>query len=215
MAFDAKGLQVGHGFGITGSSSGLDKTFREATYITDDPPSAVEAAGYFNAGVVRLAKNTIVKAIMNASASPPLLKQYIVTANTGSAVTIALLETGAGGGVSPVTVMDAAGISSKASDAAVHRWVAPFAFKINKLRSVLNAALADGDATVTLDIGGTPVTNGVLTATQAGSAAGDADEATPTAANTGAAGAVISATVGGASTATATLNLQIELEEIA
>ena len=102
-------------------------------------------------------------------------------------------------------------ISSKAADAEVARFVAPYAGFIKSVRTVLNAALATGDATVTAKIGATAVTGGVVTQTQASSAAGDVDAASPTALNTFAIGDVISLTVGGASTATATFNATIEL----
>ncbi len=105
-------------------------------------------------------------------------------------------------------------ISSKASDAEVARWVAGSAGSITKLYTVLNAALATADATVQLKINGTNVgstTTGLVTATQSGSAAGDVDVATPLTTNlTFAAGDVISVTVGGGSTATATLNATVE-----
>jgi hypothetical protein len=101
----------------------------------------------------------------------------------------------------PVTI---GSLSNKATDAAVLRWVAPMAGTIAKSFTVLNAALATGDATLTLAINGTAVTGGVLTVTQSGSAAGDVDSASPTAAATFAAGDVITVTGGGASTATST-----------
>lgn len=90
---------------------------------------------------------------------------------------------------------------------------APFKFKITGAYSILSGALATGDATLQLKIGGTNVTNGLITITQSGSAANDVDSATPTAANTGAAGALIQATVGGTNTATETADLLILLEE--
>lgn len=102
-------------------------------------------------------------------------------------------------------------MSNKAADAAVLRVVSPIAGKITKFRSVSSAALATGDATLTAKIGATLVTDGVITVTQAGSAAGDADEATPTAANTVAPGDVISITGGGASTATSNSTVQVEI----
>jgi hypothetical protein len=89
MAYDAKGLQVGDGFGATGSSSGADKIFREARYITNDNAAAVEGAGYFNGAVKRLPKNTVIQAVLEANTATPKLKNYIVTVNTGSAVTVA------------------------------------------------------------------------------------------------------------------------------
>lgn len=105
-------------------------------------------------------------------------------------------------------------ISSKASDAEVGRIVAGSAGTITGFKSVLNGALATGDATFQLKINGTNVgstTTGLITATQSGSAAGDVDTTTPLTTNlTFAAGDVISVTGGGASTATATANFVIE-----
>jgi hypothetical protein len=70
-------------------------------------------------------------------------------------------------------------------------------------------------ATIVGAINGVAVTGGVLTIAEADSAAGDIDTATPSAANTGAAGALITATVGGASTATETLNVFALIERTA
>lgn len=112
-------------------------------------------------------------------------------------------------------VLSYSALSSKASDAAVARFVAPFKFKILSVRTVLNAALATADATFTAAIAGVAVTGGVVTATESGSAAGDIDAATPTAANTGAAGALITVTAGGGSTATATANVYVVIQEVA
>lgn len=90
-----------------------------------------------------------------------------------------------------------------AADAKVYRCVAPVAGDIEDLQSVLEeAALAGGDATLTFSINGTPITTGVVTITQSGSAAGDVDSASPSAANTVAVDDVIECTVGGANTDT-------------
>lgn len=103
------------------------------------------------------------------------------------------------------------GISTKAADAAVARLVVPVAGKLTAIRSVSNAALATGNATLTAAINGTAVTGGVVTIAQSGSAAGDVDSAAPTAANAVVPGDIITITGGGASTATATANLVIEI----
>jgi len=100
-------------------------------------------------------------------------------------------------------------ISTKASDAQVVRVVSPVAGTVDKIYSVLNAALATGDATLTAAINATPITSGVITITQAGSAAGDLDVATPSAAKTVAIGDVIKLTGGGASTATSTASVSL------
>lgn len=99
------------------------------------------------------------------------------------------------------------------ADAKVYRFVAPFDCIIKKVHSVINAALTSGDATLTAKIGATAVTGGVITITQSGSAAGDKDSATPTAANIVAAGDIVSITVGGSNASTsATAEVSFELE---
>lgn len=75
--------------------------------------------------------------------------------------------------------------------------VAPFAGTVTKIWSVIDGAVGTADITITPSIGGTGITNGVVTITQSGSAAGDVDVATPTAANTVTAGQAIALTVAG------------------
>lgn len=101
-----------------------------------------------------------------------------------------------GGGANKV-FLEIRDINLVGATAEVKRVVAPVAGTIAKIYSVIDGALTTGDATLTAKIGATAVTNGVLTVTQAGSAAGDVDSATPTAANTVADGDVLSITVGG------------------
>ena len=105
-------------------------------------------------------------------------------------------------------------ISSKASDAELFQFVVPRACTIVKCYTVLNAALATGDATVQVKKNGSNVgstTTGLITQTQSGSALGDVDVCTPATTNlTFAAGDLCTATVGGASTATATFNLTFD-----
>lgn len=79
--------------------------------------------------------------------------------------------------------------------------VAPIAGTINKIYSIIDGALATGDATLTPSINGVAITGGAITITQAGSAAGDLDESTPTAANTVAAGDKLSIAIGGTNSA--------------
>lgn len=93
----------------------------------------------------------------------------------------------------------------------VYRVVAPIAGTIVAIRSVISGALATGDATLTAAIGGTAVTGGVITITQAGSAAGDVDAALPSAANTVAVGDVIGLTVGGTNTASVGASVLFEI----
>jgi hypothetical protein len=73
-----------------------------------------------------------------------------------------------------------------------------YAITITKIKSVINAALATGDATLTAKINASAITTGVVTITQSGSAEGDQDEASPTAANvTDGADDLLAVTVGG------------------
>lgn len=113
-----------------------------------------------------------------------------------------------GGGADKI-VVQLGSLSTKGADAAVLRFVSPVAGAIAKIYSVLNAALATGNATLTAAINGTPVTGGAITVTESGSAAGDVDSATPSAANTVAAGDVITITGGGSSTATGTATVSL------
>lgn len=105
-------------------------------------------------------------------------------------------------------------ISSKASDAEVARWVAPFACKLVSVQTVLNDALATADATAQAKVGASnagSTTTGLVTITQAASAAGDVDEALPVTTNVDVAkGQVVSLTVGGGSTATGTFNATLK-----
>lgn len=96
-------------------------------------------------------------------------------------------------------------------DAAVYRFVSPVAGTITKLTSILEGALTVGNASVTGSIGGTNITGGALAITQASSAAGDIDTATPTAANTVTAGQACALTVGGTNTASVSAMVMVEI----
>lgn len=80
---------------------------------------------------------------------------------------------------------------------AVYYLVSPHAGTISKIWTVIDDVVSTADITVTAAIGATPVTGGVVTIATAGSAAGDVDSATPSAANTVTAGQAINFTVTG------------------
>ena len=61
--------------------------------------------------------------------------------------------------------------------------VVPVAATLESISSVIDGAITGADSVLTFEIAGTLVTNGTVTITQSGSAAGDVDSATPTAAN--------------------------------
>ena len=83
------------------------------------------------------------------------------------------------------------------SAAESHFIVSPLAGDIEKIWCVLDSAIALADTTLTAEIGGVAVTNGVVTIAYSGSAAGDVDSATPTGANTVTAGQAIEIVCGG------------------
>lgn len=117
-------------------------------------------------------------------------------------------ETAAAGGTVHLTL---AVPSLVGADAGVVRLPSPVAGTVTAVRTVLNGALATGDATLTAKIGATAITGGVVTIAQSGSAAGVTDAALPTAARTVAAGDALSLTVGGANTASVSATAIIEI----
>lgn len=64
-------------------------------YATDDAAATVEGAGYFNAAAGELLRGSTI-VVIAAFAGTPIRKEYVVTANTGTVVTIALQTTTAG-----------------------------------------------------------------------------------------------------------------------
>lgn len=112
-------------------------------------------------------------------------------------------------GIRDATAINVADL--RGAQAVVYREVMPRAGTIAKIWTALQAALATGNATITASINGVAVTTGVVTITQAGSAAGDVYSATPTAANAFVAGDVVELTVGGTNTATVGAIATLEL----
>lgn len=80
--------------------------------------------------------------------------------------------------------------------------VTPFAGTITKIASVIDGAITTADASITTELGGTPVTGGGLTISFTSSAAGDVDVATPTALNVVSANDAIEIISNGGSTGT-------------
>lgn len=133
----------------------------------------------------------------------------LVAANNLSDLAVAATaRANLGGGANKclLTIQD---IDLIGANAEVKRIVSPVAGTITKIYSVINGAITTGNATLTGKIGAVAITNGALTVTQAGSAAGDVDVATPTAAHTVAVGDVISITVGGTNDAAKFANVSI------
>ena len=81
----------------------------------------------------------------------------------------------------------------------------PVAGKVVLIQSCLQTAITGANAALTTEINGTAITDGGWTVTQSGSAAGDVDSATPTAANTVAVGDTLEVVTDGASSTTSIL----------
>lgn len=98
------------------------------------------------------------------------------------------------------------------SGSPVYRAISPFSGLVTRIQSIIELALTTGDATLTPAIAGTNITGGAITVTQSGSAAGDKDSATPTAANYVTAGDALTVTVTGSQNAAAPANLIFEID---
>ena len=77
--------------------------------------------------------------------------------------------------------------------------------RIIKIFSSIKNAITTADAGLSFELGGTAITNGGITVTQSGSAAGDVDSAEPTAANRVEENGTIEMITDGGSTGTAKL----------
>lgn len=194
--------------GTKGAVSGSGAALQSHDYVSNDTKAQIETAGYFNP-VKALLKVGDTLTVTGDLDGVPWHSSYVVASvPTNGDVTLTEHSSVVQNVTHEITMNK---ISSKASDAEVFRFVPNFNGRISKIRTVLNNVLATADATVQAKINGTNVTNGLVTIANAGSAAGDVDEADPTAANTFTAGQVITLTVGGGSTATGTFNASLTL----
>lgn len=90
--------------------------------------------------------------------------------------------------------------------------VCPHAGTISKYWSVIDGAVSTADITITGKIGSTAITDGVITIATSGSAAGDIDSATPSAANVVTAGQAVNFVVsGGGSGGSPRIHLAMEI----
>lgn len=132
---------------------------------------------------------------------PPVLLNGLAAANNLSDVNDAATAlTNLGANKVRVSVSLAALLSS---GAATYYTPAPCTGTLTKIYVAIDGALATGNGSVTASIGGTGVTNGVVTLTQAASAAGSLFSATPTALNAVTEGtSVVELLIGGSNSAT-------------
>lgn len=93
------------------------------------------------------------------------------------------------------------------------QWVIPgIAGTITKIQTVLSGAITGADCGMSFEIAGTPITGGGITIANAGSAAGDIDSATPSAANTITADQAIEMISDGASTNNVNLGITFTID---
>jgi len=90
--------------------------------------------------------------------------------------------------------------------------VCPLAGVISKIYSVIDGAITTANCGLSFEIANVAVTNGNITITQSGSAAGDVDSSTPTAARTLTAGQAIEMISDGASNTTVNAKITFEID---
>jgi hypothetical protein len=159
--------------------------------------------------------------IQNANCHEPKHITDGVTGDSGKVITNSSTTTGE----SEYRKLKAADIQNKQKVLNVHIpdvstagsvWVvSPVAGDIDEVYSVIDGAIATSDCTLTVKIGGVAVTGGTLVIIQAGSAAGDTVNESPSGAKTVTAGQAIEIQTDGASTNTVTSTLTLLINETA
>lgn len=91
-------------------------------------------------------------------------------------------------------------------------FVIPTGGIIDSIRTVLHGAITVADAALTFFINGVPITSSGITVAYSGSAAGDRDSSSPSAARTVVAGDLVTATTDGGSTTTMPITIVIRVK---
>lgn len=92
-------------------------------------------------------------------------------------------------------------------------WVVPgIAGNIVKITTVIDGAITGADCILTFEIGGTAITSSAITITQSGSAAGNVDSSTPSAARTVTAAQPVEIISNGGSSGTVRCTVTLELD---
>ena len=178
MAFDVNGLDINSG-GAKGSVN--IHTYKSAA----DTLATITASGYFDDFATAIQSNDL----MYAQGSDA--NGWFVLTNTSGVIT----STAAGESATYLT----ARITDVSTAETV--WTpCPVAGVITKIYSVIAGTIATAPAVLTTSIGGVGITDGVISITDSGSAAGDVDVVTPTALNVVAVGDALSVVTSGAST---------------
>lgn len=163
-------------------------------YVTNDDLATVAGSGYFNSAtsLLKHGDQIVVSGDLDGT---PAVNTYVVSSASGAAtVTVAgfatVTQTYNGKYVLNTTITLTDGDSGYVA--------VPLAGSVARIDTVLlGGAVTTNNAVCTFKIGTTAITNGVVTIAASGSAIGDEDNATPTAANAVVAGNVIKCTVSG------------------
>lgn len=210
--------------GVTGL--GLTVLGRADSYVSNSGGSAGDTTIEVEAGVFKVANSSGIDEITAADIGKVC---YLVDDQTvartsggvsrsGAGIVMGVEDTGVWVKVGfdvfteGVTSRDIESLSLVGADTAVHQIVLRGTGRIAKLSSVLLDALATGDATITAAIDGTDITDGVITAAQTDSAAGQVDSAVPSDNNSFTDGQVLTLTVGGANTASVAAAVRVDIE---
>ena len=144
--------------------------------------------------------------------------RYRTTGSVSSTDTIPVFTGTSLSRETPANIVNAAGgivlnaAIDDVSTAGSYWVVSPVAGTVSAIYSVINGAIATADAGLSFEIGGTAITGGGITIANAGSAAGDVDSSTPSAANTVTAGQAIELITDGASTNTVKAEISIVIQ---
>ncbi|MBZ9856756.1 hypothetical protein LB566_23470 [Mesorhizobium sp. CA13] len=88
MAFNAKGFKTLTHIGTPDVNGAAGTNVCLHAYVTNDDTAAVITVGYFNSLAARLKKGDIIMMSLDNDGAP-MLRNYLVTANDGTVVTIA------------------------------------------------------------------------------------------------------------------------------
>lgn len=190
-----------------GNTAGGGKAPTEWSYKTTDSLATCDTAAYFNdaSSILNIGDRIHVSVVDDVDTTTAITDFGTLTVDTNASGVVDTNDYTNGGKLYLTVTM--ADISTAGSV-----WVvAPKAATFTGLWSVINGAITGGDAAITTEIGGTAVTGGTLTIANSGSAAGDVDTGTPTAANTLTAGQALEIITDGGSTNTVIATFTVEL----
>lgn len=208
MAFDIDNLAcIGNGGAI---GSGQGSVARIWHYKSNDLVSLIDDSGYFDDATHLLAKGDMIFVSGDIDGTPAI-NGLVVSSATGAATVTTVAFSNITQTFNSRFALNTTITLTNGDSGYV---VAPAAGTMTRIDTVLlGGAVATNDAVCTFKIGpagsGTGITNGVVTVAFSGSAIGDKDTASPTAARTVAAGDLIYCTVsgtpGGSRSATVTM----------